>query len=207
MSTMTTNSLVFQSYFHNADLLPFANIASYVPMELGVLMIPPLAKRFGKRLTAGIPALISVAASLAMLVLPIGPDSVVLWVICLVFVNVGSGAFTLIIWSIITDCIDYQEWKTGVRSEAGVCAVYSMVRKVSHGIGASLIAFILAAIGYDETLGANQTAEVSLAIKNTSIYLILVGAVVMSIAIFFVYNLTKEKEEQMSAALGAAHSK
>ncbi|MDR1629113.1 MAG: glycoside-pentoside-hexuronide (GPH):cation symporter [Oscillospiraceae bacterium] len=206
MSTMTTNSLVFQCYFRSAKLLPFANIASYVPMAMGVLVIRPLAKRFGKRLAAGVPVLISIVACVVMLLLPMGPDDMVIWVICLMFVNVGGGAFTLIIWAIITDCIDYQQWKTRHRDEASVYAFYSMVRKISHGVGASLIAFILSAIGYDETLGANQLPATALAIKDTAIILVLVGAVIMAVAILGIYNLTKEKMRQVTEDLGKAQN-
>lgn len=128
MSTFTTNSLVFQCYFHSTKLLPLVSIASYIPMAIGVLVIGKPSARFGKRNIVCLTLLVSVASCLGMLLFPASQNGAILWVIYLMFVNVGEGFFTLIVWAMLADCIDEQQKKTGGHDEGSIYAVYSMIR-------------------------------------------------------------------------------
>ncbi len=202
MSSQTTTAYVFQCYFRASNILPLANIASYVPMAFGVLFIGKIAKKIGKKLAVGIPVLVSIVTCIVMLIVPIGTNGAVFYIVCMMFVNTGAGAFTLLTWAIISDCIDYQQYTTGSRDEASIFAVYSMIRKFAYALASTLIAFVLSSIGYDETLGANQTAQTALNIKNSAIILLLIGGVIMAASIFFIYNLGKEKTLAVAAELG-----
>ncbi len=198
----TANSLVFQCYFHRSDLLMIGTILSYVPMAVGIFFGTSLSKRFGKRAAAGVPFIISIIASIIMYLTPIGTNDIWIWVAGFALINLGGGIFTIITWAMVSDCIDYQQYKTGIREEGGVYAVYSLFRKLAQGIGASFVALVMEHAGYNGNLGANQPAQVALNIKNSTIILFLVGSVIVTVCLLFVYNLGKKQVDEMNSALG-----
>ena len=57
-------------------------------------------------------------------------------------------------------------------------------------------------VGYEAKLGANQLPGVGERMKNMAILLMLLGAVIMAVALLLVYNIDKQKEHAMKAALG-----
>ena len=63
--------------------------------------------------------------------------------------GLGMTLFSSLMVPNIMDCIEYGEWKTGVRNEALVLSAYSFGNKMGQGIGTFSIAFMLAAVGYD----------------------------------------------------------
>lgn len=195
-------SLVFQTYFKRADLITVGTIISYCPMVVGVLFGTKLSKKYGKKLAAGLPFIISVVASVMMYVINISPDQPVLWIFGFGIINVGGGIFSIIVWAMVADCIDYQQYKTGVREEGSVYAVYSLFRKIAQGVGASVIAVVMEKAGYNGNLGANQPAQVAQNIKNTTILLFFIGSVLVAVSLLAVYNLGKKQTEEMTAALG-----
>lgn len=202
-STMTSaGSLVFQTYFKRADLITLGTIISYCPMVVGVLFGTKLSKRFGKKYAAGVPFLISVAAALIMYLIPINTDQPWLWVAGLMIINLGGGIFTIITWAMVSDCIDYQQYKTGIREEGSVYAVYSLFRKLAQGVGASVVAIVMEKSGYIGALGANQSAQAALSIKNNTILLFLIGSAMIAFCLLWVYNLNKKQTDEMTAALG-----
>lgn len=195
-------SLVFQTYFKRADLITIGTIISYCPMVIGVLFGTKLSKKFGKKLAAGVPFIISIAASVMMYVINIQPDQPIIWIIGFGLINIGGGIFTIITWAMVADCIDYQQYRTGIREEGSVYAVYSLFRKIAQGVGASVIAVVMEKAGYDGNLGANQPAQVAMNIKNTTIMLFLIGSVLVAFSLLVIYNLGKKQTEEMTAALG-----
>lgn len=203
-STLTTNNIVFQCYFKDTDKIFLATLAAYLPMMLVLPFATKIARKFGKKLSIGLSLLISAAACVVMLLVRIPADQtgIFIWIGGLMAVNLGAGLFNVLCWAVVSDCIDYQQWKSSQRSEGSTYAVYSLFRKLAQGIGASFIAFALAAVGYNEALGANQTPEVASNIVTLSISLILAGAVIMSLSMLFIYNLDKDTMALMQKALG-----
>lgn len=205
-TSQTANNLVFQCYFHRTDLMMIGTIVSYLPMVIGIFFGTKLCTRYGKRIAAGAPFIVSVAAAAAMLFVPISPDSVWLWVAGFTVINLGSGIFTIVMWAMVSDCIDYQQYKTGVREEGSVYAVYSLFRKLAQGIGASFVAIVMEKAGYNGALGADQLPETALAIKNATVVLFLVGSVLVAASLLFIYNLGKKEVNEVTEALGLASS-
>ena len=94
----------------------------------------------------------------------------------------------------VVDCIDDQYEKTGKREEGSVYSLYSFFRKLSQGVGSAVCALALAACGYVEELGAAQTAQTALNIKNMYIYFMLGGAFVTLIVMKFMYNIDDRRK-------------
>ena len=196
MSMTSVNSIIFQTYFHRTDLLAVTNIASYLPMVAVMPLVGVITKKISKKSFLTIFALISTVACVIMLMLPFTPGetvSIVLWVVGLMFVFLTNAGLGIIVWAMVVDCIDYGYEKTGIREEGSTYSLYSFFRKLAQGLGSAISAWALAACGYVEELGANQTAEVALNVKNMYIIVMLIGVALTFVIMKFVYNIKEKK--------------
>ena len=198
-SSMSVNNLVFQFYFNDASKSTFAMIASYIPLVAFMPFASNIVAKVGKKKLITVSGVVSVIAGLIMLVLPITPDTkgIIIYVIGLMIVNVGCCVFQIIVWAIVADCIEASYRKKGVREEASLYALYSFFRKLSQGIGSAVVALALSAVHYDEN-AAVQAAGVGSNIKNLYIVLLVIGLAIMTLAMWFVYNIDFKQEQSFA---------
>lgn len=196
-STMSVNNLVFQFYFNDAGKATLAMIASYIPLIGFMPFASSIVAKIGKKKLIVISGIVSVVSGILMLFLPITPDmkGIVIYVIGLMFVNTGCCVFQIIVWAIIADCIEMSYRKKGIREEASLYALYSFFRKLSQGIGSAIVALALSAVGYVET-ATTQTAQASENIKNLYIIFLVVGLAVMTLSMWFIYNIDYKQEQE-----------
>lgn len=195
-SSMSVNNLVFQFYFNDAEKSVLAMIASYLPLLAFMPFASNIVAKIGKKKLLTVSGLISAVAGIIMLFLPITPDikGMVIYVIGLMFVNTGCCIFQIIVWAIVADCIEDSYRKKGVREEGSLYALYSFFRKLAQGIGSALVALSLSSVGYIET-AAQQTAQVSENIKNVYILLLIIGLIIMTASMKFIYNIGFKEEQ------------
>ncbi len=116
--------------------------------------------------------------------------------------SLGLGVYMCVTWALMADAIDYNEWKTGSREEGTVYSLHSFFRKLSQGVGPSIVLVLMGALGYVSDLG---TEGQSLQTATNMCWLVAVlyvfSAVVMFIGLKFVYNLDKKTMEQMNSEL------
>ena len=198
-SSMSVNNLVFQFYFNDASKSTFAMIASYIPLVAFMPFASKIVAKVGKKKLITVSGVVSVIAGLIMLVLPITPDTkgIIIYVIGLMIVNAGCCVFQIIVWAIVADCIEASYRKKGVREEASLYALYSFFRKLSQGIGSAVVALALSAVHYDEN-AAVQAAGVGSNIKNLYIVLLVIGLAIMTLAMWFVYNIDFKQEQSFA---------
>jgi len=192
MSMTSVNTIVFQTYFHNTKMITVASFIMYIPMVVLIPFIGAITRKFGKRLFVSVAALVGVAAGIVMCFLPLQPDkssSIAIWLIGLMLLYLNFASLQILVWAIVADCIAFQNKKTGEHEEGSVYALYSFFRKLAQGVGSSLCALALAACGYVEELGADQTLAVATNIKNMYIWVSLAGALITMLVMFFMYNL------------------
>lgn len=196
-STMSVNNLVFQFYFNDAGKATLAMIASYIPLIGFMPFASSIVAKIGKKKLIVISGIVSVVSGILMLFLPITPDmkGIVIYVIGLMFVNTGCCVFQIIVWAIIADCIEMSYRKKGIREEASLYALYSFFRKLSQGIGSAIVALALSAVGYVET-ATTQTAQASENIKNLYIIFLVVGLAVMTLSMWFIYDIDYKQEQE-----------
>lgn len=195
-SSMSVNNLVFQFYFNDAGKSTLAMIASYLPLVAFMPFASTTSAKIGKKKLLTISGLVSVIAGAIMLFLPITPDlkGIIIYVIGLMFVNTGCCVFQIIVWAMVADCIEDSYRKKGIREEGSLYAIYSFFRKLSQGIGSAIVALALSAVGYIES-SAVQTAEASKNIKNLYIILLIIGLLIMTLSMKFVYNIGLKEEQ------------
>lgn len=130
------NQYLYKNYFENTNLSVIGTIANYLPMVVMILFMPKLVKRFGKKELCGIGTFFSALASILMFfIVPhcertgSGP---VVFMIFLFIIGFGYSFVSITNWAVVTDVIDYQEYKTGLRSESAIYAVYTFCRKLGQ---------------------------------------------------------------------------
>lgn len=203
----TASQIMFQSYFQNARISGVLSMVSYAGMFLFIPFVTPIVRKFGKKEAVTVGACVSVAAYVLMLVLPITPDGkgLAMFVACQLLNALGGGIGQCISWSLMADAMDYEEWKFGTRNEGTTYALHSFFRKLAQGVGPSLGLVLAAALGYDETLKAAQTAATALNMRYLTAAMYLFSALVQLVAFGLIFNLDKKTLARMEADLGKQH--
>ena len=132
------NQYLYKNFFENTDLSIIGTIANYLPMAVMIFFMPKLVKKFGKQELCSVGTFFSaVAAVLMFFIVPhcdrLGSGPVVFMVFTFI-IGFGYSFVSITNWAIITDVIDYQEYKTGIRSESAVYAVYTFCRNLGQTI-------------------------------------------------------------------------
>ena len=130
------NQYLYKNYFENTDLSIIGTIANYLPMAVMIFFMPKLVKKFGKQELCSVGTFFSAIASVLMFfIVPhcarTGSAPVVFMLFTFV-IGFGYSFVSITNWAIITDVIDYQEYKTGIRSESAVYAVYTFCRNLGQ---------------------------------------------------------------------------
>ena len=130
------NQYLYKNYFENTKLSIIGTIANYLPMVVMILFMPKLVKRFGKKELCGVGTFFSALASVLMFfIVPhcertgSGP---VVFMVFLFIIGFGYSFVSITNWAVVADVIDYQEYKTGLRSESAIYAVYTFCRKLGQ---------------------------------------------------------------------------
>ena len=203
MYTQTVFNYLFKNYFGKPGLFSLVTVATYLPMLLLMPFVGKLVKRYSKK---NVCALGSLAAAIAFLVLFfIRTQNATLFLPVVVLSGFGLCFFTLEVWAMVTDVIDYHEKLHHRRDEGTTYACFSFFRKLGQtlaGIGASMA---LAAVGYSTA----QDAVVQTQAVNEGIYSIAtIVPFVMYLCMFLLlqvgYPLTKKALEQLHRDLGEA---
>ncbi len=167
-------------------LLTFSNM---IPMILGLMFFPAIAKRFGKWKAIFTGLFISIAG---FLIIMVNPTSLPM-VLAGNFVR-GLGSSTMpALFALVADVVDYGEWKTGVRIDGLTYSATSFGMKVGTGLGSAMVGWILAFGSYNAE--ALVQSDVTLtAIKALYIYLPIV-LTVLSIILFAFMNIDKHYDQ------------
>lgn len=202
LSASSLGQMTYQMYFGNGKLSSLSIFAYLIPMFVVAPLVKPLVKKYGNKEICAWPMLGTVIVYLAMLILPI--KSPYLWVGLQVIAALFSGGSLMVGWALVSDCIDYQELKTGRREEGSIYATYSMIRKMGQGIGQAAIPAIIALAIPGLVLNNSSTwnVEYAIQVKNLTALFPLIGYSIMFICYTFIYNLDKKTVTEMGIKLG-----
>lgn len=156
-----TNSMqyLFMYYFKNAKLMSVASILAGGPVLLAILLVKLLAKRFSKKVITTYPFLLSIVSTGILTFVKIQNPYV--WLTIFAVGMFATGFYTVLIWAMVADCIDYQEKRTGQREEGTIYATYSLFRKLAQGLGSAAVSLAIGWAGYVQANGANQLPGVA----------------------------------------------
>ncbi|MCY8281117.1 glycoside-pentoside-hexuronide (GPH):cation symporter, partial [Bacillus inaquosorum] len=176
----------------NVELMAYMNFIIIGSSFLGVVFLPKLVKMFGKKRTAMIGFGISVAADLINFMLP---SNVYVFTILASIAFIGISIPNGITWALVSDIIDYGEWKSGERKEATTYSLFNFSRKLAQSLSGFLSGIGLGLIGY--VPNAVQTAQALIGIKALLLLYPAIALALAMIIIGFLYKLTDQQHAQI----------
>lgn len=194
-----TNSYIYKEVYHNTDMITISAMATLPFMIVIFPLIPKLVKKFGKRSVILATSAISLIFSVIKLVVFI--DNVVVYTVLNIFTLVGQVAFTMLIWALVSDCLDYSEWKTGVRSDGSMYSLYTFSRKIGSTIASSGIAASLGLVGYVSGLNVVQSEATVKGIYYLCNAIPALCYALQLVGIGLIFNLDKKKTDEMYAEM------
>ena len=192
------NAYLFKDYFQQPGLL---SVAGLLPM-LGTFAALPvtgkLVAKFGKKTVATIGGIIGIVPYAILFLFP--SQNPWVYLVLVTLAGFGISLYNMIVWALVGDVIDYQEYMSGKREDGTVYAAYSLARKLVQAIVGSIGGFALAAIGY-QSGAATQTPEVANSIRVIATLVPLVALIFGTIATKFVYNLNNKTLNEVNEEL------
>lgn len=203
VSAQSVSSYLYREYYHTPKAMAMTSIMSLPMMFLSFWLMPRLAKKFGKRKLLVMAAAYGIIMYGLLLVFPI-PNPYVFMFLNTV-AGLGNTAFMMLVWALVTDSIDYQEYKSGERSDGTLYSIYTFSRKIGSAASASIVTALIGAMGFvagaqiqHETFGEN--------VRVLMVSMPIAGAIIELIGIGLIYNLSSKKTEEMYAELERRHS-
>lgn len=127
-------------------ILPTLMAITVLAIVAGMLPVPGLVRRYGKKVTFAILTLLKAATSL--LYYFVGYSDLT-EVYVMTFVNgLMIGGTGIVITAMIADSIEFMQWKTGTRSEGIIFSVQTFMAKITTAIGGFTGGIALTIVGY-----------------------------------------------------------
>lgn len=174
-------------------------ITTAIGSMLSMALTPMLIKKLGEKKTFIILSLYGFIISvLAYLLYAFVTDNMIVMFVMLFLTGLQFGAVTLMPMIMVTDCVDYYEYKTGKRMEGPAFSILTLTIKVCLAIGAALGLIMVQFSGY--------TAEVAATTETKNIiyfaYVALPGIFsLLSVFPILKYDISGEKKAEISKAL------
>lgn len=194
---------VFPNYYGNAKIQSLSVVMMGGGMIIAAVIAKPLSKKFGK-------AEISVASNMVagivcVLLYFIRPQNVWVYVALQFLCWFGLGIFSMVVWALITDVIDYSEIKNGIREDGSVYALYSFARKLGQALTSGLSGALLSMIGYKKSTAFDK--NVVEGIFDISTLLPAISFILLALILWFWYPLKKKLVDENVEFLRQKHNK
>ncbi len=192
------NAYFFKNYFHSTAAMSLAAIT----LVLTTMILSPfsgyLSRKFGKKESICVGMLFTSVAYILLYVLPI--SNPFMFCFLFFFANVGVALFNVLIWALVLEDIDYQEYITGKREEGTIYAIYAFARKIGQALAGGIGGFILAATGYVNG-ASEQSVGVRMGIKGIYLLAPAIGYFLIFLIFTFAYPFNKDKLHEFTQKL------
>ena len=194
-------SYIFKEYYARTDVMSIISLATIPILVICFPLVPKLVAKFGKKATL----MAAIVSSTIFSVIPVVMEikNVYIYSALVVLGTIGQTVFTMLIWALVTDCLDYSEWKFNERSDGSMYSLYTFSRKIGSTIASTGVSFGLAAIGFVSGSNVVQTAEAVNGIYFLVNIIPVVTCALELIGVGLIFNLNKETTERMYAELKA----
>jgi glucuronide carrier protein len=193
LALTTAQIYYFRNVLGRLDLYPMVSIGQIVLTFGLAALMPKLVAAFGKRSMYMAGGVVGVVGGLIVFFTP--PTLVWLGFAGILVSLCGVIIVNILVWALEADTVEYGEWKTGVRSEGIVYALFSFTRKTGQALGGAVAAYALAWGGY------NAQAEVQTAQAMTGIQaaagLLPAVLTLLAVAVMVWYPLTDARHAEI----------
>ncbi len=187
-SNVSANSQTYYFKYVVGDISMMALVsATAIVGPFTIAFYPMLSKKLGmKKLMAGALLMGAVGKLLPLL----GLTSVPLLLLSSLFFSVSFMPIYILAANVIIDCMDYGEYKSGVRGEGIYTCVSGFCSKVGTGAASGMLGLVTALGGYDGTAAVQSSS----AINSVILLFTVIPAVLCFLAVLALkaYKLDKE---------------
>ena len=190
----------YLKYFmmYDEERISIAMAIIFVPSIFWIPIVDYVSKRFSKRISWLIFSAVNVTASLCIYLFVQPGDDITLYII-LFFISVMTLIPYQVGWSIIPDCVEIDEYKTGARREGIYYGVVTFIQKGGSALILWIAGILLETVGYNSEL-VSQTPRTLEGIRQ-----ILFGGIVLLLTVgmflVFFFPLTREKHRAILEAI------
>ena len=159
----------------NDNLVGIMGAVGLIPTFVGFIAVGPMAKKFGIRKTLLISFAIGIAGAIVRVFFP---ASLVVTLTAGLLPSFATIPMMCLVGSMNSMATDYNDYLYGNKIIGMSASASSFGGKIASGLGAAMIGWILAGVGYDAA-AATATTAVRYGIYSFTIYLPLVLLVIM----------------------------
>lgn len=194
-------SYIYKEVYHSTEMMTLASVGTLPIMIICFILVPKIVKKFGKRSVILAMSAFNLVVSTYILFVRI--EDAFAYTILTLIATSGQTAFMILIWALVSDCLDYSDWKMNIRADGSMYSLYTFSRKIGSTIASTGAASALAAIGYVSGVNAIQSASTVSNIYYLVNAVPVVTCVLELVGIGLIFNLTKGETEKMYAELKA----
>lgn len=134
-----------QYSLNDISIVPYMGFFSIGCVFIGILLVPFFVRRIGKKHTYIMGSIIWAVADLLAWVFATSPVPFIIFA-CVAFF--GTSFINTLNWALVSDAVEYGEWKTGNRSEGLVYSFFIFFRKLSQAVAGFIPGLVLSLVGY-----------------------------------------------------------
>lgn len=202
LGTQALNTYLYKDYFNDTSLMPVASFGGTLVMICMAPVATRLSAKIGKKEVGALGILIAAVAMFLLWI--VHTTSPVMYIVLYLISSLGMGLNSMVTWAYIGDVIDYQEVKTGVRTDGTVYSTYSFVRKIAQAAAAGLGGFLISAIGYVSSTAGEvvvQSEATKAGLYNCMTLLPAALYLLTFVCLFFLYPLGKKQVDENNRIL------
>lgn len=143
----------------NEDLFSFFSGVIVIPSIIGAALFPMVFRWTGNKGWAA--SVFSFLMGICMVVLYFfsPTHSPVMFYLFAALAQFFFSGFNTAIYAIIPDCVEYGEWKSGIRNDGFQYSFISLVNKIGMALGTSLLALVMGWAGYEANMVQSDTVK------------------------------------------------
>ena len=188
----TANTYYFRYIMGDIGLMSIVSLTSLVA-PLALAFFPVISRKVGTTKILQACALIGV---FGLVIRTIGGPNLVTIMIGGLLAGIGCMPLNMMINTYLIDCMDYGEWKTGIRVEGMVASVVNFARKCSGGVASAILGLVMMATGYNG-LADKQTATAEMGIVGMyNIFPIFIFGGIFVLSLMYTIDKTRPQMEE-----------
>lgn len=177
-----------------------------IAQMVGVLLTVPVSEMIGKKSTFMVCLAALSVLSAAVWVVPATPAGFWALVVLHVFICIGIGIISPLLWSMFADVADASELENGVSSVGLIFSSSSMAQKFGGTIGSTLLMLVLAFVGFNNAEGAEQTPYALEGIRALMSWIPALGTLLGLLFVSF-YPLNRKRMQEVDKQLKVMRAK
>ena len=195
---LTVQVFYAEYILNDVSMVSYMSFVSMGCIYLGVLLVPAMVRRFGKKPVYLAGLLLWILGDIANFLFGGTVMSYVLFTSLAFF---GTSFVNSLNWAFVSDTVEYGEWKTGTRTEGLVYCGMTFFRKCSQAIAGFVPGFSLALVGYIPNVEQTDSAKAGI----TGLIFIYPAAlaIVTALIMAFLYTLNEQRYQEIITSLSA----